>query len=102
MAVAVGAKVMVSDAEVRRLYEEQFKKAAAPRCTCGPKDAFPPGATEAQKEEIKKKAETIVNSGKTGCIFLRRWPAKFSLKASDVGFVSQGDLDPRLAEFLGN
>jgi peptidyl-prolyl cis-trans isomerase SurA len=97
--VVVGTKVSISDAEVRRLYEQQFKKGGTSVHIVTLRMPFPPGATEAQKEEIKQQAETIVNAIKRG-ESLEAAAGKFSLKPSDVGFVSQSDLDPRLAEHL--
>ncbi|MCL4502730.1 MAG: SurA N-terminal domain-containing protein [Deltaproteobacteria bacterium] len=102
ISVAVGAKAMVNDAEVRRFYDEHFKTGAGVtrvhlRVMQIP---YPPGATEAQKEETKKKAEAILAELKQGSSF-PDVAAKFSVQERDVGFVSQSDLDPRLAEFLG-
>jgi len=99
MAVVGGAKVTVSDAEVRRLYEERFKKGGTQVHLATIRMPYPPGATQAQKDEIKQKAETILNAVKRGESFSEA-AGKLSLKASDAGFVSQGDLDPRLAEYL--
>jgi peptidyl-prolyl cis-trans isomerase SurA len=99
MLVIGGTKVSVSDAEVRRIYEQRFKQGGTQVHLSTIRMAYPAGATEAQKEEIKQKAETILNAVKSGESFAEA-AAKLSLKASDVGFVSQADLDPRLAEFL--
>ena len=60
---------------------------------------YPMGATQEQKEAIKAKAETIITAVKRGESFAEA-AGKQSLTLSDVGFVSQSDLDPRLAEFL--
>ena len=97
--VVGGTKISVSDAEVRRLYEQQFKKSGTQVHIVTLRMPFPPGATEAQKEELKQKAETILNAVKRG-ESMAGAAAQFSLKASDVGFVSQSDLEPRLAEYL--
>ena len=99
LVVVVGTKVSVSDAEVRRLYDQQFKKGGTQVHIVTLRMPFPPGATEAQKEETKQKAETILNAVKRG-ESLAEAAGQFSLKPSDVGFVSQSDLDPRLAEYL--
>jgi peptidyl-prolyl cis-trans isomerase SurA len=99
MVVAVGTKASVTDAEVRRLYDQQFKKGGTQLHIVTLRMPFPPGATETQKEETKQKAETIVNAVKRG-ESLADAAGKFSLKTSDVGFVSQSDLEPRLAEYL--
>jgi peptidyl-prolyl cis-trans isomerase SurA len=99
LVVVVGTKVSINDADVRRLYEQQFKKGGTSVHIVTLRMPFPPGATEAQKEEIKKQAETILAGVKRG-ESLEAAAGKFSLKPSDVGFVSQSDLDPRLAEHL--
>ena len=99
MVVVGGTKVSVSDAEVRRLYDQRFKKGGTQVHLATIRMPYPAGATQAQKEEIKQKAETILNAVKRGESFAEA-AGKLSLKPSDVGFVSQSDLDPRLAEFL--
>jgi peptidyl-prolyl cis-trans isomerase SurA len=99
LVVVVGTKVSVSDAEVHRLYDQQFKKGGTQVHIVTLRMPFPPGATQAQKDEIKQKAETILSAVKRG-ESLAEAAGKLSLKPSDVGFVSQSDLDPRLAEYL--
>ena len=99
LVMVVGAKVSVSDAEVRRLYDQRFKKGGTQVHLVNVKMPFPPGATQEQKDATKEKAETILNAVKRGESFAEA-AEKFSLKPSDVGFVSQSDLDPRLVEFL--
>ncbi len=98
--VAVGTKVMVNDAEVRRIYEERFKKGGVQVHLMTLRLPFPPGATSQQKEEAKKKAETIITEVKRGESMVAA-AGKLSLNPTDAGFVNQSDLDPRLAEFLG-
>jgi peptidyl-prolyl cis-trans isomerase SurA len=101
VAIAVGAKSMVSEAEVRRFYEEHHKEGGSAQMHLRTiRIPFPPGATEAQKEELKKKAETILAEVKNG-VSLQDAAKKFSFEEADVGFVNQNDLDPKLAEFLG-
>ena len=99
MMVIGGAKVSVSDAEVHRLYDQRFKKGGTQVHLATIRMPYPPGATQAQKEEVKQKAETILNAVKRGESFPEA-AGKLSFKPSDVGFVSQSDLDPRLAEYL--
>jgi len=99
LAIVVGAKVNVSDAEVRRLYDQRFKKGGAQVHLATLRMPYPMGATQEQKEAIKAKAETIITAVKRGESFAEA-VGKQSLTLSDVGFVSQSDLDPRLAEFL--
>jgi len=99
VAMVVGTKVSVSDAEVRRIYDQQAKTGGTQVHIVTLRMPFPPGAAEAQKEEIKQKAETILSAVKRG-ESLADAAGKFALKPSDVGFVAQSDLDPRLAEYL--
>ena len=99
LAIVVGAKVNVSDAEVRRLYDQRFKKGGAQVHLATLRMPYTMGATQEQKEATKAKAETIINAVKRGESFAEA-AGKQSLTLSDVGFVSQSDLDPRLAEFL--
>jgi peptidyl-prolyl cis-trans isomerase SurA len=99
LVVVVGTKVSINDAEVRRIYDQQFKKGGTQLHLVTLRMPFPPGATEAQKEEAKRQAEAIISAVKRG-ESLAAAAGQFSLKPSDVGFVSQSDLDPRLAEYL--
>jgi len=99
LVVVAGTKASVSDAEVRRLYDQRFKKGGTQVHIITLRMPFPPGATQAQKDEIKQRAETIVGAIKRG-ESLAAAAGQFSLKPSDVGFVSQSDLEPRLAEYL--
>ena len=99
LAVAVGSKVVVSEAEVRRLYDERFKNSSVQVHILTIRMPFPPGATDAQKEETKQKAEAILKDVNRGVPFVEA-AGKFSLTPTDVGFVSQNDLDPRLGEYL--
>jgi peptidyl-prolyl cis-trans isomerase SurA len=100
--VAVGTKSVVSDADVRRVYEEHYKGggSGAQMHLRIIKMPFPSGGTDAQKEELKKKAEAIVTEVKNGASFAEMG-AKYSQEEEDAGFVSVSDLEPRLAEFLG-
>ncbi len=98
--IAVGAKTMISDAEVRRIYEEHFKAGGGTKLHLRVMQLpLSPGATEAQKEEMKKKAEAIMAELKNGGSF-PDVAAKFSVQERDVGAVSLSDLEPKLAEFL--
>jgi len=97
--MVVGAKVSINDAEVRRLYDQRFKKGGAQVHLVTLRMPYPMGATPEQKEAIKQKAESIVLAVKRGESFAEA-AAKQSSTVSDVGFVAQNDLDPRLAEFL--
>jgi peptidyl-prolyl cis-trans isomerase SurA len=99
LSMAVGSKVTIDDAEVRRIYDQQFKQGGAQVHLVTLRLPFPQNATEAQKEETKKKAETILLDIKRGDSFTAA-AQKLGLKPSDVGFVTQSDLDPRLGEYL--
>jgi peptidyl-prolyl cis-trans isomerase SurA len=97
--LVVGAKVMVSDADVRRFYDERFKQGGTQVHLVTLRLPFPPGATSQQKDEARQKAETIVKDIKGGESLMEA-ATKLNLKPTDVGFVSQNDLDPRLADYL--
>jgi peptidyl-prolyl cis-trans isomerase SurA len=101
LVVVVGTKVSVSDPDVRRLYDQQFKKGGTQVHIVTLRMPFPPGATEAQKDETKHQAEAIIEAVKRGQS-LTAAAEKYSLRPSDVGFVAQSDLDPRLAQYLEN
>ena len=99
LVMVVGGKVSVSDADVRRLYDQRFKKGGMQLHLVTLRLPYPMGATQEQKEATKEKAETIIKAVKRGESFTDA-AAALSLQTSDVGFVSHSDLDPRLAEFL--
>ncbi len=68
--IAVGAKSMVSEAEVRRIYEEHYKGSGGAQMHLRAiRIPFPPGTTDAQKEELKKKAEAVLAEVKNGVSF---------------------------------
>ena len=100
ISLTVGSKIMISDAEVRKVYEERFKTGGTQLHLRSVRIPYPPGATDAQREEIKGKAETLLKEVKQGGSFTEA-ARKLSLDVTDLGFVSLSDLDPRLAEFLG-
>jgi peptidyl-prolyl cis-trans isomerase SurA len=99
LSLAIGSKITVSEAEIRRVYDERYKQGGAQIHLLTLRLPFPPDATEAQKEEIKKKAESILLDVKRGDSFTAA-AQKLSLSPTDVGFVTQSDLDPRLSEYL--
>lgn len=70
-AVAVGAKVTVSDAEVRRFFEDFAKEGGNQAHLRIIRLPFPPGATAAQKEESKQKAEMILKEVQLGGLLLK-------------------------------
>jgi peptidyl-prolyl cis-trans isomerase SurA len=102
LAVAVGSKITpVTEAEIRRFYDTEF-----PKTQTGQRVhlrvielPFPPGATAAQKEDVKKKAEELLKEGQKGGSF-EALAAKFGAKGRDLGFISTGDLNPQLTQLL--
>jgi peptidyl-prolyl cis-trans isomerase SurA len=100
LAIVAGGKVVVTDSDVRRFYEQEYPKVGGKQLYLKILDMpFPPGATEAQKEEVNKKAELILQEHRQGA----SWDAlreKHALLIQDLGFVSEVDLDPELARFL--
>jgi len=100
LVMAVGLKSMVSEAQVRQVYEEKYKQGGTQLHLLTIKIPYPPGATEAQQEEVKKQAENIFNAVKGGATF-QDAAQKYSLTATDVGFVPENELDPKLSQFLG-
>jgi peptidyl-prolyl cis-trans isomerase SurA len=101
MSAVVGAKVTVNDADIRRIYDEKFKQGGSQGQLhlMTLRMPFPPGAGQVEKEAIRQKAENIIGAVKRGESFVAA-AEKLSLKPSDVGFVAQSDLDPRLADYL--
>ncbi len=98
--MAVGLKSVVSEAQVRQAYEQKYKAGGPQMHLCAIKIDIPPGATAAQQEEIKRQAETIVKEVAEGATF-PEVAKKYSLPETDVGFVSESDLEPQLVQFLG-
>ena len=99
LVMAVGLKSMVSEAQVRQVYEEKYKEGGVQFHLRAIRMDLPPDAAAAQQEEIKRKAETIITEVRDGATF-PEVAKKYSLAENDVGFVSENDLDPRLAQFL--
>jgi peptidyl-prolyl cis-trans isomerase SurA len=100
LGIVAGGKVVVTDSDVRKFYEQEYPKAGGKQHYLKILDMpFPPGATEAQKDEVKKKAELILQEHRQGV----SWDAlreKHAILIQDLGFVSDADLDPELAQFL--
>jgi peptidyl-prolyl cis-trans isomerase SurA len=101
VALTVKDKVTINEADVRRAYEAQPKDGGNQVHLRTIKLLFPAGATDAQKNEIKQKTEAILTEVKQGASFTDV-ARKYAVEETDVGFVSQNDLDPRLAEYLVN
>lgn len=100
MAVAVGAKVTLTEEEMRRFYEQEYPKTAGSRVHLQVVGLpYPPGATQAQKDEVRQKAEIILKEYRQG-VSLEELRKKHSLLMQDLGFIAESDLAPQLAEFL--
>ncbi len=97
----LGNKIVVRDADVRKFYEEEFKKGGEGEelHLVIVKLPYPSGSTEAQKAEIQQKAETVVKEAGQGATFLEI-ANKLSLDATDLGYVAVRDIDRNLAEHL--
>jgi peptidyl-prolyl cis-trans isomerase SurA len=99
LSLTVGSKVVISDAEVRKVYDEHFKQGGTQLHLTSVRLPFPVGATAEQKEETKRKAESLLNEIKQGTSLVEA-ARKLSLNPSDLGYISQSDLDPQVATFL--
>jgi peptidyl-prolyl cis-trans isomerase SurA len=100
--LAVGAKkVDVPEAEVRRFYEANMHKGGNQLHLQVINMPFPPGATKEQKEEVQKKAESVLKDYRLGTS-LAEVQQKYSLPTQDLGFINQADLNPQLNQVLSN
>jgi peptidyl-prolyl cis-trans isomerase SurA len=99
MMAMAGQKVTINEAEIHKVYDEMFKEGGAQLHLRAIKLPFPPGATEAQKEEMKQKAEAILKEASQGASF-PDLAAKHSVEQLDMGFVALSDINPQLAEHL--
>ena len=99
VSMTVKDKVLISDADIRRVYESQSKTGGSQVHLRSIKMPYPADASEAPTAEIRKKAEAIITDVKQGASF-PDMARKYSVEEKDVGFMSQDDLDPRLAEVL--
>jgi len=98
--VAVGAKkTAVPDAEVRRYYEANFKEGGHQVHLQVFNMPFPPGAMAEQKQEVQKKAETVLKEHRLGAS-LADIQRKHSLASQDLGFMNLADLNPKLGGML--
>lgn len=102
--IAVGAKkteVTVTDAEVRRFYDANVRESGGGNQVHLQviNIPFPPGATAGQKEEVQKRAETVLKDLRLGGS-LAEAQRKHSLTSQDLGFINQADLNPQLGELI--
>jgi peptidyl-prolyl cis-trans isomerase SurA len=96
----VGAKVVVSDADIRKFYEDKFKQRGGVQVHLRViKLPYAPGATEAQKAQLKAEAENIMKEARQGASF-PEIANKLSASQTDLGYVNVSDMDPKLAEHL--
>jgi peptidyl-prolyl cis-trans isomerase SurA len=102
MAAVVKDKVTpISDADVRKVYDAKFKSGGSKLHLRSIKLPYPAGGTEAQKDELRKKAEGIIKEVQQGGDF-QQVARKYSAEETDVGFMAPSDLDPKLAEVLAH
>lgn len=99
--VTVGIKKKeVTDAEVRRFYEANFKEAVGNQVHLQTISLpFPSGATAGQQQEVQKKAETALKDVRLG-VSLAEVQQKYALTGQDLGFINQADLNPELGAVI--
>jgi peptidyl-prolyl cis-trans isomerase SurA len=101
VSIVAAGKAVVTESEVRNYYDKEFPKTGGGQIHLKVLNMpFPPGATEAQKEEVKKKAEVILQEYRKGVPW-DQLRDKYNVLIQDMGFISESDLDPELAQFLG-
>ena len=97
--LAVSIKATVTEAEIRRVYDSSIKEGGQQVRLRVINAPFPPGATPAQKEELRKKMDLILKEVQEGRSFAAT-AKKYGVDEVDLGFISQGDVNPQLAEYL--
>jgi peptidyl-prolyl cis-trans isomerase SurA len=101
MSVVAAGKAVVTEKEVRDYYDKEFPKSGGGQVHLKILNMpFPPGATDAQKDEVRKKAEMILQENRKGA----SWETlrdKYNVLIQDMGFLPETDLDPELVQFLG-
>ncbi len=101
MSIVAAGKAVVTDKQVHDFYDKEFPKATGGQVHLKILNMpYPPGATEAQKEEVKKKAELILQENRKG-VSWEQLRDKYSVMLQDMGFIKESDLDPELVQFLG-
>jgi peptidyl-prolyl cis-trans isomerase SurA len=101
MSIVAAGKAVVTDKEVHDFYDKEFPKTGGGQVHLKILNMpYPPGATEAQKEEVKKKAEVILQENRKG-VSWEQLRDKYSVMLQDMGLISEADLDPELVQFLG-
>jgi peptidyl-prolyl cis-trans isomerase SurA len=98
--IIAGGKVVVTETDVRNFYDKEFPKTGGGQIRLKVLNMpFPQGATEAQKEEIKKKAEMILQENRRG-VSWEELRNKHGVLIQDMGYIPEADLDPELIQFL--
>jgi peptidyl-prolyl cis-trans isomerase SurA len=99
--IALGAKkAEISDVEVRRFYDANFRDKGGNQVHLRMINMpFPSGATDGEKEEIKKRAETVLKDLRLSGS-LAEVQRKHSLTSQDLGFINVADLNPQLGELI--
>ena len=101
MSIVASGKAVVTDKQVHDYYDKEFPKSAGGQIHLKILNMpYPPGATDAQKEEVKKKAEMILEENRKG-VSWEQLRDKYSVLLQDMGLISESDLDPELVQFLG-
>jgi peptidyl-prolyl cis-trans isomerase SurA len=97
----VGSKVVIQEADIRRVYDDMHKDGGGgvQLHLRSIKLSFPLGATTAQKDEMKQKAEAIIKEAQSGATF-PELAQKLAVSPTDLGFVALDDINPKLAEHL--
>jgi peptidyl-prolyl cis-trans isomerase SurA len=102
LSVVAGTKVVVTDNDVRQFYEQEYPKTGGKMIHLRMLNMpLPDGATETQRQELKKKAEAILQEHRQGTS-LSALAQKHGVMIQDLGFVAARDLDPEMAQFLSN
>jgi peptidyl-prolyl cis-trans isomerase SurA len=100
LSVVAGAKVVVTDSDVRQFYEQEYPKTGGVQLYLKMVNIpVPSDATESQRQDLRKKAEAILQEHRQG-VSLEEVCHKHGLLIQDLGFVAERDLDPELADFL--
>ena len=99
--IVAAGKAVVTEKEVHDFYDKDYPKTGGGQIHLKVLNMpFPPGATDAQKQEIKNKAELILQEYRKGVPW-DQLRDKYNVALQDMGFIAESDLDPELAQFLG-
>ncbi len=98
--IIAGGKVVVTETDVRNFYDKEFPKTGGGQIRLKVLNMpFPQGATEAQKDEVKRKAEMILQENRRG-VSWEELRNKHGVLIQDMGYIPESDLDPELIQFL--